>query len=404
MATGNRRCQKGKPCGATCITRIKVCRMNLARSLSDGLAMASGSLTDKDSQTTFPEKQEKKIEVKGATEQYQKDYLDHVERNSAGFSTATFSPRDLANHLVEASNQLEGEAKDNMRRLMEFVVKDRQVLFVSDFGEAKSQRDFTRFARLLESSYPSMKLEFERKVNRLRLINGDLKRLTQEDRERVKNGEEPLHAQRISYAKKELQKIGKEIKEIRDKVFQPGTTAPTGPNNWGYTNPKSRRVIVVDRSSNGKDKFDSGKPVDAKLIAKQMQETMEARASKSSLSPEEQKMTYFIAGRFADGFTTNAYAYVYVHELGHQIDFRASGLSVPNDSVSQGRGPSPETNPESNRGLSKYSNLNFNEAFAEAFSAFIYNPAALRQYDEPMYELVKSNFEKAIQRAGLQIM
>lgn len=394
-----RRCRVGKPCGATCITRSKICRKDFISEMSDDVGKFRDSVQSRGSGGS-----ESRRLPEEAREQYQKDFLDHVERNSAGYSTATFQPRDLANLLVQASNDLEGEAKENLKRLMDFVVKDDQVLFVSTRETPKEIRDvktIKKFVDLLEKSYPPLRLDYEVKLGRIRSLVKEMRDKIKQDQERVKNGQMPMWKERISRIRnKELKELADQLKEAREKIFAVGVTRTDNPNNWGFTNRTSRRVVVTDRSNIPSDRFVVGERADAKLAAKQVRETMEFRAGKQKLTDEEIHQTKFVVGRFGEGKTTSAYLHVYIHELGHQIHYRSGEPLPPKDSVSLSRG---STLAESNKGISKYSTVNHQETFAEAFAAFVLNPKALRENDEPLYNWVRSNFETAIERVGAPI-
>lgn len=387
----DKNCKIGKSCRSACISKLKHCRVELGQELSDDMVKARDSSPRVESRGKLPDE---------AKEQYQKDFVNHVDKNSAKYSNATFSPRDLANLLVQASNDLEGEAKENMKKLLQFVVKDDQVVFVSTLKETEKKRDIKtvkRFMELLEKSYPRLKLKYNFSIGQIIKLKEEQRVKTKEDRERKERGLPPIHSQRISGIQRELQMHGKTIKEARDKVFDAGVTRSDKEGNWGFTNGFSRRVVITDRSSIPANRWVDGERGDAKLVSQQMRDVMDFRASKPKLSDEEQLETKFIAGRFGEGKTNSAYAYVYVHELGHQVHYRSGEGFPPSDSVSKSRG---STLYSSNRGLSKYSEHSHQETFAEAFSAFIFNPEALREHDEPMYNWVKSSFETALQKAG----
>lgn len=397
-----RRCQKGKPCGATCITRRKVCRKDLVMGLSEDLGTVRDSVSDRGSaeegtkRVRFPDE---------ASEQYQKDFLDHVERNSTSYAKSTFDHMDLANMVVQASNQLEGEAKENLKRLMDFVRKDDQVLIVSTYDNTGNKKGIARFISLLNKSQPLWAAEkngmtsFERTLKYMRTLIEELKEKTAQDRQRVREGLTPLHRQRIDRLQSDLKRIGGEIRNAREKLFSRAITYPLGQGNWGFTSHDSRKTVVVDRSTlNPKDRFTPGARVDAKLIAKQMKDNIDFRASKPKLTDEEQSLSHLVVGRLPEGKVNNTYLYAYIHELGHQIHYRSGKEFPPSDSVSLNRGRGSMA--INNSGISRYSNHHFNEAFAEAFSVFIFNPSALREHDEPLYNWIRSNFDKAIENVG----
>lgn len=393
-----RNCRIGKSCGASCITRLKECRIDLISEMSDGMGKVRDTV-----ENSSPEKRPPANRLpEEAKEQYQKDFLNHVEANSAKYSNATFTPRDLANLVVQASNDLEGEAKENLKKLMEFAVKDDQVLFISTREIPKDSKDVKtvrRFAELLDKGYPFLKLNYEENINRVVELRKELLKLKREDRERKAEGLLPLHSQRINRIENiELKELTKKLNEARETVFKANITRSNNEGNWGFTSAESKRIVISDRSSIPADRFVVGERGDARLAARQIKETIDFRASKPKMTDEEHNQTKFVAGRFADGKTSTAYLYVYIHELGHQVDFRSGQVNTGlRDSVSLSRG---STLYHSNRGISKYSTFNEREAFAEAFSAFILNPKALRDHDPPLYNWVKGAFDAAIQNAG----
>lgn len=379
--------------------------MDLVDGLSEDLGAVRNAVPDK----TMRSSPGGGADSNEASEQFQKDFLSHVEENSAGYSNATFNSRDLANLVVQASNDLEGEAKENLKRLMQFVKRDDQVLFISSFDppeDRKSARVLNRFMELLNKSTPkwasgkadNYTLVIGNKIRYLMDLKREEREKIKEDKARLRDGLQPMWRERLDRIRRDVKEIGKQIKEAREKVFTRAITLPLGQGNWGYTSDGSKRVVIVDRSGLvPSERFVPGVRADAKLIAKQMEETMRFRANNQKLTDEEQNRYKFVAGRFDEGKTHNAYLYVYAHELGHQIHYRSGAKLVPEDSTTWRRG---STFPHSNRGISDYSRKNHNEAFAEAFAAFIFNPKALREYDEPLYKWVKSNFEVALEKAG----
>lgn len=393
----SRRCQVGKPCGASCITRLKICRKDLISALSDEM----GKVRD-----VIPSRSESNVSrsvPEEAKEQYQKDFAEHVLKNSAGYSNATFQPGDLLNLVLQASNDLEGEAKENLKKLMEFAVKDNQVLFVSTKDVPRDNRDVKtvrKFAELLDKSYPYLKLNFERNINFIRELKAERKEKVLADRKRKAEGLPPISRERIERIDRDIKNLSKQLKEARDKIFADNVTRSSKDSNWGFTSAQSRRVVVMDKSSTSSEKFVRGERVDVKLIARQIQETIDFRAKTPKLTDEEIFNTRFAVGRFAEGKTTNAYLHVYLHELGHQVQHRANSNVPPADSVSLKRG---STIYNTNTGISHYSRFNNHEAFAEAFATFILNPKALREHDEPLYNWVSSSLDKAMARAGAPV-
>lgn len=296
---GNRNCDIGKSCGATCIARRKICKIDLVSEISDGLDRVKEAIPIKEGSGEV---------VMGpsseAKEQYQKDFIKHVEGNSINYPTASFQPRDLVNLVVQASNSLQGEAKDNLKRLMEFAIKDGQVLFIATKDDPKGRvkaKDLRRFASLLDQSYPGLKINFEQRIQRIVDMKKELKTKLGQDKEREKEGLLPANKQRTDRLRQDIKRAALELKEARNQIFKPGVTRSEKDGNWGFTNDTSRRVVIMDRSNIPSDRFVKGERADTSLIARQIKETMDFRANTPKLTDDEIYRTKFVVGRFAEG-------------------------------------------------------------------------------------------------------
>jgi hypothetical protein len=103
------------------------------------------------------------------------------------------------------------------------------------------------------------------------------------------------------------------------------------------------------------------------------------------LSSEQKELTF----SFSTAKENSQYDPVitYIHEVGHQIHFK-SHSEPPKSSVSLAR--------DTLKGITKYSSYSYDEAFAEAFVAYVLNPEALVEYDRPLYDWVDATVNAAL--------
>lgn len=376
-----RNCQKGRPCGFTCIDPTEICRKELGDSVSNGLSQVARDVSSRD--------------------KLQSDYASHVASRSFSLPDRKFGAMDLANAVIEASNQLQGEAKENFRKMMDFVVRDGQGLLVST-NKVDYDRDASRKGGLNAYSGSWIRSpELERlmgetsgKVNPLNTVKRlevSIEKLRETESrmlEKIKvledNGQDAKVAiQTLLETRKELRMKREALKNpdyaVAEKLIAHGSIT-------GFTSSGSRYVVLSDSYG-----FDKGKPVDANLLSSQVQKTMEQRANWANLTPEQKANTHSIFGGLRDGSVERVLG-TYVHELGHQIHYRSGIEDPPYYSATLKRAEG--------RGLSGYSNASYRETFAEAFAAFVFNPTALKQQDSSMYNWVQKNLDLALRNAG----
>lgn len=372
-----RNCQKGRPCGFTCIDPDEICRKELGQNISEGLGKVSEEVSSRDS--------------------LQENFLKILEKNSFSLPNRSFSSKDVANAVIQASNQLEGEAKENLRKMMSFVEKDKQNLVISTTHSYHNQVtdsswvNSPEFKELTARAYA--KGNPSDTVNKLRLdvenLDMNIERLLKKIEVFEKNGQDTkVVVANLLEARKE-RRI--KLEELRYPDFAIAKKVLARDGVRGFTNSNSRNIILIDNPK-GYGGFNKGRATDATLISKQIQDTMERRANWASLTPEQQSATFNIVGSLGkDKFNERLLA-TYVHEMGHQIHYRSGIEDPPPKSTTLGRALG--------RGISGYSNESYRETFAEAFVAFVFNPKALKQQDEPLYNWVRDNLDYALSNAG----
>lgn len=387
-----KRCQKGNPCGYACIERNDRCVMELGPEVSSGVRKAAGTVATRG----------------GALDETATKFTEHVTKNSFALPNTSFSVKDLANSVIQAYQGLTGEAKENLKKAMDFVVKDGQSAIISLSKGAYLNNAWNSGGEEAHSSWVKspgfrkvMQWSHDNKYNPIYFASGlnvkleDLKlkedQLLRKIDELTRSGRSPK-----SY-EGELLSTRKKMRELKTDLKNPNYLVASrflgreGLN--GFTNPNSRQVVVMD---NG---FDSGKKVDIKSLSQSIEDTMSRRAKGSGLSQQDQMKTLHIHGLGTDQkFANERTLSTYLHELGHQVHYRSGIEDPPKDSVSLGRKLAD------GRGLSRYSNGGPREVFAEAFVAFVLNPSALRKYDEPIYNWVSRNFNEALRNAGSQTL
>lgn len=372
-----RNCQKGRPCGFTCIDPDEICRKELGYGLSQGLTKVSTEVGKRDA--------------------IQSNYESHLGRNNFSLPNTAFSAKDLADAVVQASNQLQGEAKENLRKMMDFVMRDGQGTVVSkswvsyekdamNRGGLNSHSSWVRgpgIDRLMANTAP--------KFNPLSIairLRSDIEKLGVSEARLLKKVEElENRGMDAKAAKNSLLETRKEIRMKKEALRHPDYAIA----KWflakegvkGFTTSNHRFVTIISS-----DDFQKGKIIDASLIRENVAKVLDRRAIPKPLTQDEMIATHNIYGAFEKGNTNERVLATYIHEIGHQIHYRSGIEDIPRQSSTKVIG------------ISGYASQSHRETFAEAFVAFVFNPEALRSRDVVLYNWVKSNFETAMQRAG----
>lgn len=389
-----KRCGKGNPCGYTCIERNDRCVLELGKDVSDGVSKAAKTISSRG------EPRDKDVSK----------FVVHVTENSFSIPGAQFSGKDLANAMAQAHQGLTGEAKENLRKTMDFVVRDNQSAIISmpresyvrngvKAGGVEALENLSswvkspEFKRVMQFSYGSHKHNPLYLANRLNVQLSGLK---------IKEGELLRKIEVLSQSGRNPKSYQDELRETRKRMGVAKETLKSPNLNTasfflgregleGFTNSNSRQTVIMDLG------FDKKRGVDVGSLSMGIRETMGKRARWAELSPDDQLSTSNIHGLGRNQKSINERTLsTYLHEVGHQFHYRSGIEDPPRDSISLSR--------REGRGLSWYSTQGPREVFAEAFVAFVLNPSALRKYDEPIYNWVSRNFDEALRNAGSQTL
>lgn len=390
LSNGKKKCKIGKSCGATCIARHEICAVEMEEGISQDL----GKVSKEVSRSKKPNQpKEDALAV---------SFSNHIKENSFAIPGRSVSSKDLAEMVNAAASALSGESKENMDKLRQFAIRDKQGVFISTNSDDKTLD--------LKSPLP-WRSSKEYLENRERFLS---KRAI----EKILSSEKAA----IGNAKFFLEEMEKSVKWVTDKIEE------TGPQGWvkfgymldeaeknlrearldmvkaenhaarfiiprpgisGFTTSESRAVFIM----NNQNYSTSNQKVDGKQIQYSIAEIIGKRAKANRNSREgDLEGTNSFHSRSLNGLVVT-----YVHELGHQVHYRAGHEepTPPSNSVSLGRSFA--------KGITDYSTVSGAEAFAEAFVAFVFNPSALRSHDEPLYDWVRVTFDEALSKAGANL-
>lgn len=376
-----RNCEVGIPCGATCIDRHKKCRVEFSSDVSTGLDKTSRAI---------------RSEGEGGKSSVIRELDNHLRRNTFALPGSKISAEDISKLVGQAAGTLQGESRENLQKMADFIVKDGQGLIItqprSKYGsdarrnglEAHSSwvgsPELKRLMMETSSDYKSNPLN---SVGRMRVKLEGLRDL---EEKLVRNIEEmQKRGEDIKTTQNNLLETRKEMRAIKEELKNPNYAISKDfllrDGIYGNTGSKTRRISLRDDGD-----FSKNKAIDAGVISSQIQKVIEKRMGSKTLSPEDQTNTYSIRGIMPKGNTNEQILANYAHEIGHQVHYRSGIYDPPSD--------------RQKVGISGYSNISHREAFAEAFVAYVFNPQALRAADKPLYDWVHSNFERALQNAG----
>lgn len=396
MAGKKRQCTKGKSCGRTCISRVRVCRVDAEEGLSKGLSKVSKGLGDRS-------------RVDGSNGD---KFLRHMRANSFEVPVRSFNGEDVAKMLNKAVNDLDGEAKVNLDKLRQFAMKDGQALFVSmpynDYlkkhGDKAAERATkwsmsSEYIRLLDRSTPSAYTFAKKKADleeRIDKGTAFVKSLRERIAEREAKGYD------TSLDKSTLKKLSSSLREdkklLRELPMDLARRTMSLDDVGGWTQKFSRYVVINETSLSFS--YDRSREIDPKsiqssiasVIAQRMGATNSTNIDALTLSTHDFTSAYSRPNSTISARRNEQILMTYVHEMGHQVHFRAGSPNPPADSVSLGRRVA--------KGITEYSTTNHFETFAEAFVAYTFNPKALRQADEPLYNWVRDSVDSAMAKAG----
>lgn len=349
----------------------------------------------------------------------------HMKEYSFAMPGTTFGGEDIANMVNEAAN-LPGEAGGNVAKMQLFILKDKQGVFVGESMDQYSERVGARGVRdFNKKDVPwAMTPEYKATLEKMGLseafkkvtdaearleqnkgVERDLKNKVDEDvkwRQRQnenigygddKLGEAPkdsIHWANLKNVRSQMRDDKETIKDAPRRLSQ---FAFSDDGADGQTGPWSKNVTIADNGDAWHQGFDRNRKVNAQEIQDGVGKVMRTRATLDQL--EGNKRTIAAIGTFSGGSDlknrNEKVLYIYTHEVGHQVFFRAGQPAPPPNSVSLGW---------KEKGITGYAATNRDELFAESFAAYTFNPRALKEVDPPLYAWVDSTVNTALSRAG----
>ena len=320
----------------------------------------------------------------------------YLKDNSFAMPGRRFDGGDVAAMVNDGAKQ-SGEIGKSFQRLQEFVVKDGQVLFVSETeaGLAKrvgayGVRELTKadvpwalsdgYKQQISRALGSQILEGEAfHAERIPALVRNEKMLKEKIARHAAQGwDDTISKGNLAQVRKDLRTSRAYIKDLPRRYSSVSLGLPAD----GHTSSFQRSIVVTDDFDELlHSPFDKTGRVDIDGLSKGIGNNLGARA-KPSLTTREAMDTY--EGR-RRGTRNESVLYTYIHETGHQVYFRA------------GSPPPPKLKWRAPTG---YGETNTDELFAESFAAYTLNPKALREYDEGLFRWVESAYAKALGNAG----
>lgn len=338
MAAKKRQCIKGKSCGRTCISKDRICRVEAEGDLSKGLKEVSKAISDRNS----------------TAQDIDRDFLEHIRNNSFETPGRSFSGSDLAEMISNSAKELEGEARDNINKLKQFIVKDDQVVFIASpysllmkkhgndekeiANEVKKWSMSTKFVSLLDKSFMSGTPNYLSKR-----IEDVEKRLTQNlewvKKMKVRIAERDAKGYDTSIERDSLKKanssIRKDRKLLRGMPIEMARRVMGLDGEAGWTMQGTRFVVLNEGSMSFA--YDKGRKVDAKSIQDSISKIIETRGKATpkvdptllTLSTHDFAYSYDRPKATTSKLSNERILQTYVHELGHQVHFRAGSSDPP---------------------------------------------------------------------------
>jgi hypothetical protein len=336
------------------------------------------------------------------------DFAIHLRENSFVTPNGSYHPGDLARSVNGLSEVTEKQSKENLDKLKKFVIAGNQKLAISSYKRGGGNRivpwavsqpyldfldsslNYEEWAKegsceilnsydwkSFNSAYSGLKRDHIPSFI-IKLIKARYKTLYQTDNSDIE----------FKYVKMELDYIANERKFWTSCIIRASrefaNVVALGRGAIGRTFSYGNLIVVRGHvGSNYKrmpDKITQSLRSNAEKIIK-------LRGYSRPLSYANKKSTF----SFGCPFSGNECMAVstYIHEVGHQFYFRCRN-KPPKNSVSLGR--------KYNRGLSGYSTHSDDEAFAEAFVAFVITPETLAKHDKPLYDWVNDTVSTVLGR------
>lgn len=409
-----KKCTKGKSCGFSCISGSKVCLVDLASDISTDTGKVAKEIESRPKATS---KKPPEDETKGKAEALKQ----HLKENSFTLPGKSFGGEDIANMVNQAAKDLDGEARENISKLMDFIVRDKTGVFVTESKDTYFATNGGPKGALDKAKKWALSKEFLSLLDRTFGVN--VNNNFTEMKEKMEEGVKQLRS-RVALLKKaieDVEKFGGDARGERGLLNQLNNMLATrendlkllparvggiifgGSNADGWTMQNARFVAVQEDSKNFlHGPYDKNRGINSKGMQDSIAETMEKRAKATNAQAKDIAVGTF---HFSSGFgwdrmgkdaRNEQILLTFTHEMGHQIHYRA-GVPDPPPNL-----PSMSASRVA-KGITDYATVNPREMFAEAFVAYTYNPAALRKQDPKLYDWVNSTVNTALANAGSPI-
>jgi len=343
----------------------------------------------------------------GPREDTDKSLLAHFKESSYALPETSFTGEDICNMLNDAA-KLDGEAGENFRKIQDFILRDGQAVIITQSMETIAERvgaagirelnekdvpwsvsreyvDFLKKAGVPPEIFDRIKSSEDR-IKQNKKLEAALKPKA----EKEKQSNDALGRKAYTVQQDMLKHVRKQMRDDKDflkdlpRRLSSFSLAAYGVD--GSTNSHSRIIKITDDPANLNRPFDKSRRADPKVNQENWGKILEARLNLNRLEGREKtkvELDTFAGGMGITSRNEGVFA-TYTHEMGHQMYFRAGS---PN-------------RPLNVRYPSEYAKLNSDELFAESFSAYSFNPTALKAYDEGLYKWVDSTVNTAINNAG----
>jgi hypothetical protein len=331
------------------------------------------------------------------------EFKQHVVENSFTLPGRRFKGADIAD-MVNTGASIGGEVGKTFAELRDFVVKDKQVTFVSETFRTTAKRFGAEGVReLVQSDVPwaftpeylqQVKTAFgvdwqavvaKRRTDHEKLLAED-KLLKKQIADAEARGWDPY------IEKNRRTNVLRNIKENRS-FFK---TLSWRHSNYvlcdecdGFAGSWGHFVTLMDDSQELlHGSFDHARKPRIDDLTQAVGQTLKKRSAPGPLSARDDSDTFDPRSKLpGQDHRNESVLYTYVHETGHQIYYRSNAVN-PDGDTPKGTRPSG------------YADMNNDEFFAESFAAYVFNPDALKAFNPEIHSWVQSRYREAMRNAG----
>jgi hypothetical protein len=315
-----------------------------------------------------------------------------LKENSFAMPGVRFDGSDIGRMMADAVTDL---PESNVSRLFEFAKKDGQVVFVSQTEQGLAKRlgtygvrDFTKkdVPWAMTESYAKQLAKAGIQAPNPKAIQERIDLLTKNEsllKEKISKAaargwDDEISKNALKNLRRDLRQERATLKDLPRRL----SSHSLGGIADGHTSAYARRVVITDDFQELlQGEFERDRKVSSSQIRDGIGDLLKKRSGPGTISSRLDSETYHFAGKGRK----EGVLYTYTHETGHQVYFRAGSPAPPR---LKGNAPTG------------YAATNNDELFAESWSAYIFNPKALKDFDEALYNWVDGAYQKAMNNAG----